>query len=389
MTHLWIFIKSNSSSTNAIKLKEQSLQNQNKKLKMKEKKHTPSIYQIWFGIFLLSLIVSCSDNKNKITADTKIAPPPPLQAEVFIVKTKTISEKLELPGTIIANESTDLHPEISGRLIYLNISEGKTIAKGTLIAKIFDGDLVAQLNKLKVQLHVAEQTTSRYAELLKINGVSQQEFDLSQLQINNIKADMAIVKSNIQRTELRAPFSGTLGLKMVSSGAYITPATVVTSIRDNQQLKIEFNVPERYLEKIRIGQIIDFTTVGNNKKYQATIDASEFGVTAENRSLKIHANVVNGDKDLLPGAFVGISVRFDPDTTALMIPSQAVLPQARGKKVARLINGSVAFSNVETGMRDSAMVQIKTGLSVGDTIILTGLMGLKPDTKVNVSRINE
>lgn len=365
------------------------MQNQNKKLKMQEKKYMHSIYQICFGVFFISLIVSCSDNKKKITADTKIPPPPPLQAEVFIVKTKTISEKLELPGTIIANESTDLHPEISGRLTYLNISEGKTIAKGTLIAKIFDGDLVAQLNKLKVQLNVAEQTTSRYAELLKINGVSQQEFDLSQLQINNIKADMAIVRSNIQRTELRAPFSGTLGLKMVSSGAYITPASVVTSIRDNQQLKIEFNVPERYIEKIRIGQILDFTTVGMNKKYQATIDASEFGVTEENRSLKIHANVINGDKDLLPGAFVGISVRFDPDTTALMIPSQAVLPQARGKKVARLINGSVAFSNVETGMRDSAMVQITSGLSVGDTIILTGLMGLKPDTKVNVSIINE
>jgi len=382
-------MKSKNSSTNAIKLKEQSLQNQNKKLKMQEKKYMHSIYQICFGVFFISLIVSCSDNKKKITADTKIPPPPPLQAEVFIVKTKTISEKLELPGTIIANESTDLHPEISGRLTYLNISEGKTIAKGTLIAKIFDGDLVAQLNKLKVQLNVAEQTTSRYAELLKINGVSQQEFDLSQLQINNIKADMAIVRSNIQRTELRAPFSGTLGLKMVSSGAYITPASVVTSIRDNQQHKIEFNVPERYIEKIRIGQILDFTTVGMNKKYQATIDASEFGVTEENRSLKIHANVINGDKDLLPGAFVGISVRFDPDTTALMIPSQAVLPQARGKKVARLINGSVAFSNVETGMRDSAMVQITSGLSVGDTIILTGLMGLKPDTKVNVSIINE
>lgn len=95
-----------------------------------------------------------------------------------------ISEKVELPGTIIANETTEIHPEISGRLVYLNVNEGKNIGAGTVLARIFDGDLQAQLKKLNIQLAVAQQTVMRMGELLKIGGVSQQEYDLSALQVN-------------------------------------------------------------------------------------------------------------------------------------------------------------------------------------------------------------
>ncbi len=339
-------------------------------------------------IFVLFLLSSCGSN------DKKAAPPtstkPPIQkVEGYIVKTRLVSDKEELPGSIIANETTEIHSEISGRLVYLNINEGKTVGKGALLAKIYDGDLQAQLKKLNVQVAVAEQTVKRMGELLKISGVSQQEYDLSVLQVNTIRADMDIVRTNISRTEVRAPFSGTLGLKNISSGAYITPQTTLTTIRQNSQLKLDFVLPEKFTSSLKTGQVVNFMVEGNPKKYTARVIAAESGLAENTRSQNIRALVTNNDGKLLPGIFARVITDFNSDPNGLMIPTQAILPQARGKKVIVYHNGIATFTDVTTGIRDSSYVQIITGLKAGDTIIVTGLMSLKPDAKIEMSKINK
>lgn len=344
-----------------------------------------------FSLFLSSIffLPGCGKGtkEEKTSAIANKGLPPPAAVDAYVVKTTPLSDNLELPGTIIANEETSINPEISGRLVYLNASEGKAIGKGSLIAKIYDGDLQAQLNKLKVQVQVAQQTALRYQELLKINGISQQEFDLANLNTNNLRADMAIVRSNIMRTEIRAPFSGTLGLKNISPGAYVTPQTVITTIRQNSQLKLDFTLPEKYSNKLEIGQLVNFTAEGNPRQYNAKIIARESGISQDNRSLQVRTMVVNNDGKILPGTFVKVITNFAPDPDAIMIPSQAVIPQARGKKVAVYRNGTVSLEDVITGIRDSATVQITNGLKVGDTIITTGLMSLKPGGKVKLGKI--
>lgn len=339
------------------------------------------------------LMTACSSKDKKDGKPggpgAKAGTPPVSKVDAYVVKTSSLSDNLELPGSLIANESTPINPEISGRLVYLNATEGKTVGKGTLIAKIYDGDLTAQLNKLQIQARVQQQTAKRYEELLKIQGVSQQEYDLAKLDISNLQADMAIIRSNIMRTEIRAPFSGTLGLKQISPGAYVTPATVITTIRQNSQLKLDYSLPERYSNKLKTGQLISFTAEGSDKVYNAKILATESGVNEENRSLSIRAVVTNNDGRLLPGQFVKVQTNFDPDPNAIMIPSQAVIPQARGKQVAVYHNGIASFVDVETGVRDSASVQITSGLKVGDTIITTGLMSLKPKGKVQLGKVSQ
>ncbi len=343
------------------------------------------------GIVCLLIVSACNSKEKKEAAASAGRPagPPVSSVDAYIVKTTPLADNLELPGSIIANEETAVNPEISGRLVYLNKAEGRTVGKGTLLAKIYDGDLVAQLNKLKVQVQVAEQTSKRYNELLKINGISQQEADMARLDINNLKADINIVRSNIMRTEIRAPFSGTLGLKNISPGAYVTPQTIITTIRQNSQLKLDFTLPERYSNKVKIGQLIGFTSEGNLKNYNARITATESGVSEENRSLMVRSMVTNNDGKLLPGQFVKVKTTFDPDPDAIMIPSQAIIPQARGKKVAVYRNGVASFEDVTTGARDSSNVQVINGLKVGDTIITTGLMSLKPDGKVKLNKIKQ
>lgn len=344
------------------------------------------------SILLSSAIFFFSCKSSDKKADAPAGGPPknmPMKVEGFIVKKMTVSDKAELPGSIIANEETEIHPEISGRLTYLNLNEGRMVGKGTLLAKIFDGDLQAQLKKLQVQLATAEQTVSRMGELLKINGVSQQEYDLSVLQVNTIKADMEIVRTNISRTEIRAPFSGTLGLKNVSAGAYVSPATTLTTLRQNSQLKLDFTLPEKFTGSVKLGQVVDFTVENNPKKYSARVIAAESGVTENTRSLNVRALVTNNDGNLLPGVFAKVATDFNTDPNGLMVPSQAILPQARGKKVVLFNNGTASFTDVVTGLRDSAFVQIVSGVKEGDTVIITGLMSLKPEAKVSITKINK
>lgn len=349
-----------------------------------------SLFPVFLLISLAVFSLNACGKKDKKTADQgRPAGLPVSKVDGYVVKTMAIADNLELPGTIIANESTEIHPEISGRLVYLNIAEGKTVGKGTLLAKIYDQDLVAQLNKLKVQVQVAEQTSKRYEELLKINGISQQEYDLAKLSINNLLADMDIVRSNIMRTEIRAPFNGTLGLKNISPGAFITPQTVITTIRQNSQLKLDFALPERYSSKVNLGQLVSFTQEGSDKRYNARIIATESGVQLDNRSLSIRTLITNNDGKLFPGQFVKVKTSFDPDAEAIMIPSQAVIPQARGKKVAVYNGGIASFVDVVTGMRDSSKVQITSGLKVGDTIITTGLMSLKSGGNVQLNQVEK
>src|SRR5688572_12375277 len=226
-------------------------------------------------LLLLALAISFGCKRKKETAPTPAGPPPALTVEALVVKPISLSADIEIPGTILANESTEIHPEVSGRLTTLNVQEGRNVSKGALLAKLYDGDLQAQLRKLQVQLEIAKQTENRQAQLLKIQGISQQEYDLSLLQVHNLNADIDIIRQAIRKTEIRAPFNGRLGLKNVSPGAYVSPADILTTISQITQLKIQFNIPERYGAQLKNGMPITFTVDGSDKTFTANVLATE------------------------------------------------------------------------------------------------------------------
>jgi membrane fusion protein (multidrug efflux system) len=354
-----------------------------------------SISSVFTFILLSGLIGglnSCkSDEKKKIAppaAGTSARPSQVIKVEAFVLKPGSVSEKLEVPGTLMPYEATELRPEVSGRVTQLNIREGQQVGKGTLLVKLYDDDLQAQLKKLQVQLNIYEQTASRQAELLKIDGISKQEYDLSVLQVNNIKADMELIRTSIEKTEIRAPFSGRLGLRNVSLGAYVTPATLITNIRQENELKLEFTVPEKYSSRIKAGSMVRFSIEGLDKTIPAKVLATEEAVMEDSRSLRIRAVVQGKAPQLIPGAFAKVQLDFGKDNNALMIPTQAVIPQARFKKVIVYRDGTAVFETVTTGVRDSSYVQIIEGLRAGDTIVTTGLLSIKPEAKIAISKLN-
>jgi len=342
-----------------------------------------------FIAFILIGLASCG-SKKKNTTTTKqqaAAKPPPMKVDVYIIKPELFLDNIEVPGSIVANEVAEIHPEVSGRIVQLNVAEGKYVGKGAVLAKLYDGDLRAQLNKLQVQLALAEKTEERQAQLLKIQGISQQDYDISLLQVNSLRADIGIIQTSISKTVVRAPFSGKLGLKAISPGTYVTPASVIAVINQTDQLKLDFTIPEKYTSKIRTGQLVTFTYGGSRKEFGARVIATESNVTETTRSLVVRASVIGKEEGLLPGAFAKVRLSFDPDSTALLVPTQAILPQARGKKVILYKGGTAVFADVTTGIRDSVRVQIVDGLMAGDTVVVTGLLSIRPEGKIQLGKV--
>jgi membrane fusion protein (multidrug efflux system) len=331
---------------------------------------------IWAAVLLFAL-PACSHKKNTPASPSAQGKGGTPEFDAFIATTARVDRRISAPGTILPNENTELHPEINGRVVAINFKEGSFVQKGALLVKLFDDDLQAQMRKLEVQLKVAEATEKRQQELLAINGTSQQDYDLAVLNVSNLKADLELLRVNITKTEIRAPYSGKLGLRNISLGAYVTPVTIVTSISQVNQVKVEFAVPEKYASEMVPGKKVELRSLANNYMATATIVASQNTISPETRNLLVRALLSEGNSRLTPGSFVEVNMEMGNDQPAIMIPSQALIPSTRFKNVIVANEGKAAFKIVTTGYRDSARIEILSGLKEGDTVITSGLLSIK------------
>ncbi len=295
-----------------------------------------------------------------------------------------LNREITSPGSILSEENTDLQPEISGRITGIYFKEGSIVNKGALLVKLNDSDLKAQRSKLQVQLKIAEASEKRQTDLLAVFGTSQQEYDLATLQVSNIKADLDLNAVSLSKTEIRAPFAGKIGLRNISLGAYATPQTILSNIAQVSTLKVDFNVLDKYAQELKIGKLIKFKTESSTKTYQAKITAFENALTSDTRQLRIRAQVIKPDAYLTPGSFVSVYFGVGSAAPAIMVPSQSIIPQARDKKLIVYRGGTATFTTVTTGYRDSSRVEIIQGIQVGDTILTTGLLSVRPASKIKV-----
>lgn len=309
----------------------------------------------------------------------------PGNVTAYVVKTEKLSNQLTASGTIRANEDVQLQPELSGKIVQLNFKEGSNVSKGQLLVKINDADLQAQYKKLQLQYTLAEQTMQRQKQLLAISGVSQQEFDLAQSEFNTIKADMDFATAQILKTEIKAPFDGVIGLKNVSEGAFVSPSTVIASIQQIDPVKIDFSIPERYSYLLKKDAKVIFSIEGLDQEFTGVVFAIEPKVDMTTRTVQVRAICQNSKNNIYPGAFANIKISLNDINNAILIPTEALIPDINGQKVFVLKNKKTAFARVETGIRTDSKIQITKGLAVGDTVLTTGIMQLKPDAMVNIN----
>lgn len=345
-------------------------------------KHT--IYAIYAALLNgLWLLPACG---NK-TQDVKSKTPPPVAVDIVLAKHSSFSQTLDASGTVQAQEFVELKPEVSGRIVKLNINEGETVLEGTLLVKLNDDDLQAQLRKSQSQLEIAQRNLKRLKSLLDANGLNQQEYDIADNQVKNTQADIDYTKAQIRKTEVRAPFTGLIGLRNVSPGAFVSNTSILATLQQVTSLKIDFVMPEDEAGILRKGDKVRIQSDNSADLYEATIAAIEPQVNVGTRNLKFRALLTSRTSKLNPGAFVKVLIDAGKTNSAIMLPSNCIIPESRNKKVALIKNGKVAFTIVEIGYRGNDMVEITKGLTVGDSIAVNGLLFLKPDAPVIVKGI--
>lgn len=334
---------------------------------------------------LTLLVAAC---QTKTTEPGRARAIGPMMVNGFVVERHSISDNVEVSGSLHPFEETQIRAEVSGRVVQLNIPEGSLVSKGTILVRLFDEDLRAILRKLEVQLQIAEKNEERQRELLKISGISQADYDLSTLKVEDLKADIETSRISIAKMQIRAPYEGRVGLRNVSLGAYLSPNDIITVLRQDKQLKLEFSVPEKYAKNINNGDVVQFRVDGGNAFHRATIIATESSVEQTTRTLKVKALVNEFHSELVPGIFAKVNLQLGKNDFAMLIPTQSIIPQARFKQVVISKNGIARFSIVETGVRDSSFVQILKGVQVGDTIVTSGLMGLRPEARLVITKVD-
>jgi|SRR5450432_413206 len=333
-----------------------------------------------FGaLFLLSLLFACSSRKADSTQPKNVAP---TIVDVLVAATKPISNTMEVNGNVIANEYVELHPEANGRLTYLDVPEGKMIKKGTLIAKINNADLQAQVDKSKVALDLAQKTEQRDKQLIAVNGINQSDYDAALNIVNGFKADIEYNQALLDKTILKAPFDGYIGLRQVSVGAYVTPATLIATLLQRDKIKIDFTVPEEFSSILKIGSSVDVEMDQSGKRRKAIIIANEPQVSQATRNMTVRALLDNSNVN--PGSFAKVYVNTGMDKKAIMIPTNALIPDDKNNQVVLVKNGKANFVNVVTGVRLANNVEITKGIREGDTVVVTGVLFARPKSTLQI-----
>lgn len=304
---------------------------------------------------------------------------------VFIVGRESIENQIFASGTVLPNEEVNLMAEISGRLVKLDIKEGAYINKGQLIAKINDRELRAQLQKVAYNQDLSKKIEARQKKLLNVEAINLEEYDVTSNNIRVLEAEKEVIEAQLEKTEIRAPFSGRIGLKFISEGAFLAPGTPIVTIVQSNPVKIDFTVPEKYSPSIRVGSIVKFNLDGDPSTYSAKILAVDPKVDENLRTLRVRAVANNPEGRFVPGMFVKVLADLDANRTAMMIPTEAIVPVLKGKKVFVVKDGKAQEAMVTTGLRTDKKIQVIDGLQPGDSLITSGIIAIKPNTAVKVN----
>lgn len=310
----------------------------------------------------------------------------PVNAHIVIYD--KLSEVVFTTGSILANEEVELRSEISGKIVQILFKEGAYVNKGDLLIKIYDSDLQAELRKAASKVKLIEDREQRQKQLAESQMISQEDYESTLNDLEASKAEYDLIQTQIDKTEIRAPFSGVIGLREVSEGSFVTTTTKIATLQNLANLKVDFAIPQKYAEHVSIGEEIIFKLSASDFQYKAKIYAIEPKIDPSTRTLKLRAICSSSYKSLFPGAFANVELNLKEIDDAILIPTVAIIPELKGQLVY-LYNGGIATPRkVELGVREENSVQIISGLAAGDTVITSGILQIRPGAKVKITEFN-
>lgn len=302
----------------------------------------------------------------------------------IVVKPGELVDGINISGSLIPDEEVGLCFETSGKITEINFEEGTSVRKGTLLAKINDAPLQAQLKKLEAQYQSTSDRLDRQRALFEKDAVSKETYQEAEATFNKLQADIEEIKARIAQTEMRAPFDGIVGLRQVSVGAYASPNTVVATLTSTRYLKVEFSVPERYAGTLLDGASLSFKVEGDMQEHNARVYATNSKVDATTRTFTVRARYDNADGKLVPGRYVSVALNTRTYPDAIAVPSEAIISEMGIDKVFLYKNGKAVPTEIRKGLRTDSQVQVLEGLVPGDTVITSGTMQLRTGQMVDL-----
>ena len=308
----------------------------------------------------------------------------PTAVRIVVLKSERLADRVTSVGTVLPNERVDVRSEISGRVREIRFKEGGRVNKGDLLVKIDDSELRAQLARVQSQLLIAKKESDRQNDLYQQKVASQREHDNAVNNLGVAQAELDLIEAQLRKTDIRAPFSGVVGLRSVSEGGYVTPTSPITTLLEDHPVKVDFTVPERFAASVKKGDQVHFTVEGSTRVFNATVYALESIIDAATRTMGVRATSPNDDGALVPGAFAEVEVLF-PERDAVTVPSFALVPELRGQRVFIYRDGKAQARSVKTGLRTEDRVEIVDGVAPGDTLITSGILQIKSGAPVTIA----
>jgi membrane fusion protein (multidrug efflux system) len=288
-----------------------------------------------------------------------------------------------VPGNVLAEQQIDVQSELSGKVAFIGFREGQPVKAGQLLLRLDDAELKARADQAGARLLLARTREQRLKQDLKAQAVSQGEYDQVFAEWKSAEAEAALTKAQWEKTHVRAAFGGVVGLREVELGSVVQPGTRLTTLQNLSSLRIEFSVPEKLAASVKPGFKVRFTTTGSTDTSVAVVYAVESRVDAETRLLRVRARRETSGKasTILPGSFARVELPTGQNDV-MRLPTQAVVQSARGAQVWRVRSGIAELAVFQPGARDANMVEVVSGLNEGDTILVSGLLQLRPGTAV-------
>jgi membrane fusion protein (multidrug efflux system) len=316
--------------------------------------------------------------------------PLPVPVKAVTAKLAPAVDEASAVGTLRADESLTIRPEIAGRVAEIRFQEGQGVAKGAVLVRLDQAELAAVASSSRAQLKLEEQRLARAEDLLQKGFISRQALDDQRTSLARAKAKLAEDEAKLAKTEMRAPFAGVAGLRQVSEGAYVAAGTDIARLEKFDRLKLDFRIPEVFLARLRTGQAVRLAVDAHPQgNFGGTIYAIEPAVDEQTRTVLARARVANAERKLRPGMFARVQLELGVRDKAVWVPEAAIVPRGQDSFVYRVAGGKAALVKVRTGIRRPGEVEIVNGIAAGDLVVTEGVQKIGPGSAVQLLGADE
>jgi membrane fusion protein (multidrug efflux system) len=311
--------------------------------------------------------------------------PKGLPVKAMPVRVLDVSSDVSAVGTLLADESVMIRPEIDGRVDAIHFLEGQTVSKGQKLVSLDPAELKAQMSRMEVLVRTEQQRLDRAKDLLAQQFIAQEAVDLAKNNLDSAVAQRREAEARLTKTTIIAPFAGTIGLRLISPGAYVRKGDDIARLESISNIKVDFRIPEAFTSKVRAGQDMHIRLDAfPGDEFAGRIYAIEPMVDERSRTVLIRGRINNTASRLKPGMFVRVLLTFDKRINAIVVPEPAIWPQGKDSFVYKVVDGKAILTKIAVGTRRPGEVEVTSGLSAGDLVVTEGQIKLKDGAPVMV-----